>query len=238
MGFFKSFSSSSSNSTSSTPRALNLIIVDESGSMSAIYDEALDGMNRTIDAIQETAQGDSSTEQYITLVTFDSSSYKMHLRHCPAARARKLTRDDYRPGACTPLYDAIGISLTRLEPHVTNNDAVFVTIITDGEENASRKFSGPQILNLINRLKEKGWLFTFIGANQDVIATAKSIGIDMHLQFETTAEGAKAMWEKENRARKNYYKRMKQFRQENPDATMSAFNDQECCSKEDFFERD
>lgn len=219
-------------------RIINLIIVDESGSMSSIYHEALDGMNHTISTIREAAAELDSANQYVTLITFDSNHYNMIFRHRPALCTRRLSMQDYRPGGCTPLYDAIGISLTRLEPHITPNDAVLVTIITDGEENASRQYNCNDIYKLISRLKEQGWLFTFIGANQDVIGNARSMGIDKAMEFEATSDGANMMWEKERKARKNYYKRVKTFMNDSPNCCMSNFNMQECSSEEDFFNRE
>ena len=194
--------------TNTNKRALNLILVDESGSMGSIYAETLDGMNRTINNIKSQADKVEGVKQYINLITFDSDHYTQHLRHCPAQKARTLTREDYRPCACTPLYDAIGRAVTTLERHVTDNDAVLVTIITDGLENASHEFSGNEIRRLIQRLSSKGWLFTFIGANQDVIYEAEKIGIKQSLYFEADSAGTNIMWEKERGARAKYMSRM------------------------------
>lgn len=189
-------------------RIINLIIVDESGSMSAIYHEALSGMNETIQSIQAKAEAIKGVEQYINLITFDTEHYKQHLRHCPAKKAHTLSTADYRPGGGTPLYDAIGRAVTTLERHITDNDAVVVTIITDGMENASREFSANEIRRLIERLSENGWLFTFIGANQDVMLEADRIGIHHAMAFEATRDGTNKMWKKEKMARENFFERM------------------------------
>lgn len=194
--------------TNANERVLNLIIVDESGSMSSIYTQALDGINRTIDNIRSQANLVPGVKQYINLITFDSEHFKQHLRHCPAEEARLLTNEDYQPCACTPLYDAIGRACTRLERHTTENDAVLVTIITDGYENASRDFTANEIKRLIQRLSAKGWLFTFIGANQDVMFEAGKMGIHHAMAFEASKEGTEAMWDKEETARKRMYERM------------------------------
>lgn len=59
----------------------------------------------------------------------------------PVNEARPLTMDDYQTCCCTPLYDAMGFTLTSMRNHVRNiEDAVVViTIITDGLENASKE---------------------------------------------------------------------------------------------------
>ena len=52
-------------------------------------------------------------------------------------------------------------------------------ITTDGMENASHRYSAPQVREMICRQKEKyGWEFLFLGANIDAVETAGSLGID------------------------------------------------------------
>lgn len=204
--FFKK--QSKRDSSSPSKRIINLIIVDESGSMISIYKQALDGMNETIKTIKSKANDVEGVRQYINLITFDSDRYTQHLRHCPAEKARTLSSNQYRPGGATPLYDAIGKAVTGLERHITENDAVLVTIITDGYENASHNFSGAEIKRLILRLSQNGWLFTYIGANQDVMFEAEKMGIRHSMAFDTTAEGTNMMWEKERASRGKFMARM------------------------------
>ena len=52
-------------------------------------------------------------------------------------------------------------------------------ISTDGEENASHKYTSDEIKQKIRHLqKHKNWDFIFLGANLDAVATAKSYGIE------------------------------------------------------------
>lgn len=54
-------------------------------------------------------------EHFMTLVLFDSSSiYEVYWNADPVDAAI-LTEETYVPGACTPLYDAVGRTLTKLE---------------------------------------------------------------------------------------------------------------------------
>ena len=54
---------------------------------------------------------------------------------------------------------------------------VFV-ITTDGMENASRRYSYPEVQRMVKHEQEKyGWEFLFLGANMDAIAAARSFGI-------------------------------------------------------------
>lgn len=186
-------------------RVHNLIILDESGSMSSIYQPALTGVNETLHTIREAQKDHSDQEHFVTLVAFDSTHYNQIYKNTPAEKAIDITEEQYRPGGCTPLYDAMGRSLTELRSHAGMNDVVLVTIITDGYENASREYNGKAIKALVEAMKAKGWVFTYIGANQDVEAVASSMSIDNHLQFEATHNGATDMFEKENRCRQRFF---------------------------------
>lgn len=184
----------------------NLIIVDESGSMSSIYHAALNGMNETVRSIRQTAVDFPEQEQEVTLVTFDTSHYHHIFNSVPAKDTRELSTADYHPGGCTPLYDAMGKALTDLEPHVKEKEAVLVTVITDGYENASCEYTLADIRALVERLDKAGWIFSYIGANQDAAAVGNSMGIQDTLNFEANAEDMKQMWETERNSRQEFLK--------------------------------
>ena len=61
----------------------------------------------------------------------------------------------------------------------------------------------------MNRLDQAGWIFTYIGANQNAIHEANSMGIRNVLQYDSDEEGTKAMWNKERNSRKAFYERAK-----------------------------
>lgn len=183
----------------------NLIIVDESGSMSSLYNAALTGMNETLQTIRQAAAEYPQQEQEVTLVTFDTGHYNEIFKSEPAAKTRNLTQSDYRPSGGTPLYDAMGKALTSLEPNVKEKEAVLVTIITDGYENASCEYSLADIRALVERLDQAGWIFSYIGANQDSAAVGNSMGIEATLDFMANEEDMAYMWEKEREARGNFF---------------------------------
>lgn len=155
----------------------------------------------------------ATQDHFISIYTFqDAGPLKSRylLRNRPIAEARMLTAKDYRPNGCTPLYDAVGETLTDLEAVAeTHDDAVAsVTIITDGEENSSRRYSGSDVAKIISRLKEKGWNFNIIGANIDVESLAKDLHIDNTLKWEQTQEGTSSMGKKLNESQRSYYRAM------------------------------
>ena len=81
----------------------------------------------------------------------------------------------------TPLYDAIGMGIAKINAVTTKDDNVLVTIITDGYENCSTEYNLRMIKNLIKKL------------NLDVEAMAMDMGIDNHLQFQEDEAGTKKM---------------------------------------------
>lgn len=186
-------------------RVFNLLVVDESGSMSVIAHQALVGMNETLTTIQKMQKAHKNLDQRVTLITFDSTHKNLFYDNVPASRIKPLTHKDYKPCGGTPLYDAIGMGIAKINAQTTKDDQVLVTIITDGEENCSREYNLRMIKNLIEKLKEQNWTFTFIGTdNLDVETIATTMGINNHLRFREDEEGTRKMFRCENRARERF----------------------------------
>lgn len=188
-------------------RVFNLLVVDESGSMSIIKRHALVGINETLTTIQKMQETHKNLEQRVTLITFDSTHTNVFYDNVRASNANPLKAKDYNPCGATPLYDAIGMGIAKINALTTEDDSVLVTIITDGEENCSEEYSLKMIKNLIDKLKKQNWTFTFIGTDDlDVESIAMDMGIDNHLQFSEDEAGTKKMFARENRARERYNK--------------------------------
>ncbi len=198
----------------------NLIILDESGSMNCVRPQTISGCNETLNSIRHMAKEQPDIKQYVSIFCFDNTNSRYIFRNVPVEDTRDLTEADYRPCGCTPLYDAIGYTVTQLEKQIATSDAVaVVTIITDGYENASRQWNIRSVVQLITRLKEKGWVFTFIGANIDVEKAAKGIGIDSYVKFDQTDEGMSGMFAQERRSRRAYNMKRAYMQKMHPDAS-------------------
>lgn len=188
-------------------RVFNLLVVDESGSMSIIRRQALVGINETLATIQKMQKAHADLEQRVTLITFDSTHTNVFYDNVRASNANPLKAKDYNPCGATPLYDAIEMGIAKINALTTEDDRVLVTIITDGDENCSEEYSLKMIKNLIEKLKKQNWTFTFIGTDDlDVENIAMDMGIDNHLQFSEDEAGTKKMFARENRARERYNK--------------------------------
>ena len=177
----------------------NVIILDESGSMSSIYNSTLASMNEVLSGIKKNQEEFPEQHHYVTIVTFEGngiSGVKTRRDRVPIGTVSPFTGRDYRPGGCTPLYDAMGKTLNELESLIREDDKVMVTVITDGMENSSQEYSGRIIKNLVARLREKGWALAYIGANQDAVEVARELNINNALDFDATPEGMEEMKEK------------------------------------------
>ena len=193
------------NEDQKTKRVFNLIIVDESGSMSIIRKQAFTGMNEALQTVRRMQKKFPDQEQRISLITFDTSHTTWHYDNTPALRTRNLEWKAYRPGGGTPLYDAMGMAISKMNAQVTDGDNVLVTVITDGEENSSEEWTLKMIRTMIEKLKKQHWTFTLIGTdNLDVESMAHSFAIDEHLEFRQDDEGTRAMFACERRSRERY----------------------------------
>lgn len=186
-------------------RIFNLIILDESGSMSSIEKEAISGVNETIQTIRSAQKKFEEQEHLVTLVSFNSDAVKTIYDCISVDEVKELSNNEYIPNSCTPLYDAMGNALNQLRKKVADVDKVLVTIITDGYENASTEYNGNVIKKLVESLRTQGWVFTYIGANQDVEKVAATIAINNVMNFNTTSEGTCAMFEKESNSRMRWF---------------------------------
>ncbi len=185
----------------------NLIILDESGSMSSIKQPTINGFNEIIQSIRHDAEASPQIAQWINLYAFNGGSGIREI--LPLGRAEELpllSEQSYNPDCSTPLYDAIGYACNKLRFILEKQESysVLVTILTDGEENASREYNFEGIGALIKALREKGWVFTYIGANHDVERVAVSINISNSMRFDADLAGTESMMRKTSESRKRY----------------------------------
>ena len=164
--------------------------------MSGIYKETIQSMNEVLNGIRKNQEEHPDQHHYVSIITFEGSGIsgvKTRRDRVPIGSIMDFTTKDYRPGGCTPLYDAMGKTLNELESLILEDDRVFATIITDGYENSSKEYSGRAIKMLVSRLREKGWIFAYIGANQDAIEVARDLHIGNALNFAATPLGVEEM---------------------------------------------
>lgn len=206
-------SSEEQNVSKDKARIYNLIIVDESGSMSHLREVTLSGINETIGTIKSAQKEFAETQEHtLTLVTFDSDSNRPDVRTMIDNQSIMEVKEfkDYMPNGCTPLYDAMGQSLTKLHTAIKGDvDAsAVVTVLTDGLENASREWDAQSLRKLIEQLKEEGWSFSYMGSAHNVKEVTDLLSIENVVEFSHDQLGAAHTWGRERSSRRAYYQRM------------------------------
>lgn len=170
----------------------DLIVLDMSGSMGAISSYVVAGFNSLIDGLRSANQQFSATqEHYLTLYVFNEKLQKYVYKNIPIDRASYITMYDYQPDYCTPLYDAIGTTISDMIAKIDtlSEYSVMVTVITDGLENASQYYSQDTISQMIESLSNKGWSFSYFGTDREVLRQAVGLKIDSVYFFERSNSG-------------------------------------------------
>lgn len=160
--------------TDKTNKILVNVVLDRSGSMNSVRQSTIDGYNEYLNGLRK----DKESEYSLTLIQFDLVAAKADLTISyidrPLADVADLTLSDYEPRGSTPLYDAIGECIRRVD---AKGRGVITLIVTDGYENASVEFTRDSIKALISDKEKQGWAFTFLGANIDSFAVGGAMGM-------------------------------------------------------------
>ena len=175
-----------------------VFILDRSGSMAGLESDTIGGFNSLIEK-----QRKQDGECYVSTILFDHVSEVLHDR-VKLSEFNKLTENDYTVRGATALIDAIGGAIHHLgnvhkyaRPEDVPEHTMFV-IMTDGMENASRRYSSDKVKRMIEHEKEKyGWEFLFIGANIDSVETARHFGIgaDRSVNYHADSQGTAVVFE-------------------------------------------
>ena len=150
-----------------------VFLLDRSGSMDVCRDDTIGGYNSFIDS-QKPLGGTMSLYQ------FDHDFLTVY-ENVPIDKVVPLTRDTFEPRGSTSLLDAMGKILKLDLPRDTS-----VIILTDGDENTSRTYTSEHIKDLVeSRQTRDNWSFVYLGANQDVVLTARKLGINHTIGFDS-----------------------------------------------------
>lgn len=155
-----------------------ICIIDRSGSMHSIARDAIGGFNSFL-----AAQKNEPGAARLTLVLFDNEYLLVH-KAVDLDEVPPLTEHTYVPRGTTAMLDAIGRTIddarARFEQmHTDERPAgVIVAILTDGLENASRKYARDRVFQMIEQCRAMDWRFTYLSANQDAIEAGGNLALD------------------------------------------------------------
>ncbi|HZU14497.1 MAG TPA: vWA domain-containing protein [Chloroflexota bacterium] len=152
------------------------IVLDRSGSMETCRQATISGFNEYVGEIRRTAEREEVPTR-VTLTTFNGD-VTVHYVDEPLARLKRLSYRTYVPGGNTAMLDAVGETIDRLQPLDAEDDTFLVCVISDGLENASRRYSYADIAERIQQLTAtERWTFTYLGANQDLSVISRQLAI-------------------------------------------------------------
>lgn len=201
-----------STSTDKKISVYHLIVLDESGSMSGVRQQTISGCNETIQTIRQMQKDNPDQQHFVSIYLFCTGNNRYIVKNVEVEKVKEITSKDYRPYSSTPLFDALGYTLTELKAIIKPKKALgYVTIITDGYENSSHEYTIEMVFQLIDKLKEMDIIFTFVGANIDAADYANRLNINNSMQFEQTQEGMHKMWEQEKMSRRRSSAQMRFF---------------------------
>ena len=147
-----------------------ICVLDRSGSMSSVKNDAVEGFNKFIKDQQEIDDAN------LTVIWFDDG-FKVGYE---GLLSEFSLLDNWPMGGSTALRDAIGKTFNHVSDRFRKEqpEKVIMAILTDGYENSSVEFTQEVVADLIKHHKSKyGWEVIFLAADQDAWATAKHFGI-------------------------------------------------------------
>jgi hypothetical protein len=156
------------------------ILLDRTGSMSGIWNEALASVNEYARSVSEADDDEidgADIETRVTLAVFDHQDgmqFDVLRDDVRAENWRKVTDDEANPRGMTPLYDAIGRMVNLAETE--NPKKAVIVVMTDGEENSSSELTKQGAKAALDRARAKGWEVVFLGTEFANFSDAEGVG--------------------------------------------------------------
>ena len=122
------------------------ILLDRSGSMSSLWNEAIGSINGYVENLK--------VSDKVHFAVFDSISHDV-LRECKVKDWDVVESDEVEPRGSTPLYDSVGKIMAVAESD--NANKTVLVVMTDGYENASKEHTRESIKAKVKSFEERKW---------------------------------------------------------------------------------
>lgn len=176
-----------------------ILIVDTSYSIQNYIHDYLKMVNKIIELHYSYFPQNTST-----LYTFNDNNEQIYLnRHF--STLRPITKSDIPIKGTTSLYDNLGVIITKMMMFrgKTNQEPPIVVILTDGEDNSSRKLNINDVSGQIQISRCGDWKYIFLGMSEDAIKKGKFMGVNSSIlyndnpnSFNTVCEVIKTIFSK------------------------------------------
>lgn len=141
-----------------------VFLLDKSGSMDSVLDDTIGGFNSFV-------RSQVSLGGTLSLYTFSDTCHCVY-KDVPIEDVKPLTKDTYIPEGSTALYDAMGKVLSE-------NDKGTLVVLTDGQENSSKKYTKSHVKDLI-RLLSPTLQVLYVGVD---LEDATELGVAQTMQY-------------------------------------------------------
>jgi hypothetical protein len=170
------------------------LILDQSGSMHHLKQEVISSFNEQVELIFKLQKNEPEVEITITLCIFNDEICFQYIAK-NIDQLQKLTATDYQPNSCTALYDAIGITMLKLNEIKQPEEQVFLAIFTDGLENASKEYTASDIRHKLKKVEKDGWEVKFFCRYEDIVHYKRDLDLSDNMQIclSLNEDGFKAM---------------------------------------------
>lgn len=154
-------------------RAHITLVVDRSGSMRSIKEEAEGGIRKFLE--DQAALTDVKIK--VSLYQFDAEYEHVY----GPVKVGKVPEYQLEPRGMTALFDAVGKGIEDTKAAVAaadkTPDKVVVVIMTDGAENSSREHTAVTVKQLVEAQKAAGWEFVFLAGDLSAAQFGRASGL-------------------------------------------------------------
>lgn len=154
------------------------LVVDCSGSMMGSEKDVVGGIMNVINEQKKNKNGTCS----VSLYEFASTVEEKFI----GKDVNEINDYKYDLRGCTALYDGIGTAIDNIgkwladTPEDERPEKNLIVIMTDGLENASKKYKCSQIKEMIKHQEDKyNWTFMYLGSDLSDSRDADSLGITL-----------------------------------------------------------
>lgn len=184
-----------------------IIVVDHSGSMSHLTTKTADMINAQIKKIAELDR-QYNQETLVSVIKFDDVVTSLFLNK-PADGVQRLSPHDISARGSTALFDAVGFAINLGASEKNEEVSYVVSVLTDGQENASRKFNSRTLVDLIAKMQATDkWTLTFQLPPGSRYKFCNQFGIPEEncREWEASSKGLQETHQATTDAYDNYYK--------------------------------
>ena len=135
-------------------------------------------MNEYLDTLDSRVPTTVSVELFDTPTHGSGLALQTICSNQQPVHATRLSTANFVPRGMTPLYDAIGAVVAKIDDmELPRSAGVVLVILTDGLENQSREHTSASIRRLLDdRQDRQGWMVVYLGANQNAILEGAKFG--------------------------------------------------------------